>query len=92
MLKGDVAIIAPKFGESVSWHPACFVCCVCDELLVDLTHCVKDKKLYCERHYAEQIKPRCTACDEVSNIGCNTDKKEIKALIIMYLREKSIKL
>lgn len=70
MLKGDVAVIAPKFGENVAWHPACFVCCVCDELLVDLTHCVKDRKLYCERHYAEQIKPRCTACDEVSKKGC----------------------
>ncbi|GFQ75081.1 protein espinas [Trichonephila clavata] len=66
MLKGDVAVIAPKFGESVCWHPACFVCSTCDELLVDLTHCVKDRKLYCERHFAEQIKPRCSACDEVS--------------------------
>ncbi|XP_035215261.1 four and a half LIM domains protein 2-like [Stegodyphus dumicola] len=65
MLKGDVAVIAPKFGESVAWHPACFCCSTCDELLVDLTHCVKDRKLYCERHYAEQIKPRCAACDEL---------------------------
>ncbi|KAF8790257.1 Protein espinas like protein [Argiope bruennichi] len=64
MLKGDVAVIAPKFGESICWHPACFVCSTCDELLVDLTHCVKDRKLYCERHFAEQIKPRCAACDE----------------------------
>ncbi|XP_054723998.1 four and a half LIM domains protein 2-like [Uloborus diversus] len=65
MQKGDVAVIAPKFGESVAWHPACFVCSTCDELLVDLTHCVRDGKLYCERHFAEKIKPRCSGCDEL---------------------------
>ncbi|ETN86193.1 PET domain protein [Necator americanus] len=34
-------------------------------LLVDLTYCVKDDQIYCERHYAELHKPRCAACDEV---------------------------
>ncbi|XP_067119116.1 prickle planar cell polarity protein 3-A-like isoform X2 [Centruroides vittatus] len=62
---GEVAVIAPKFGERIAWHPACFVCTTCDELLVDLTYCVKDGKLFCERHYAEQLKPRCSACDEL---------------------------
>ena len=47
------------------WHPACFVCCQCEELLVDLVYCSHTKKLFCERHYAEQIRPRCPACDEV---------------------------
>ncbi len=61
----DIAVIAPKFGEEVVWHPNCFSCIVCDELLVDLTYCAKDGKLFCERHYAEAIKPRCAACDEV---------------------------
>ncbi|XP_014679419.1 PREDICTED: protein espinas-like [Priapulus caudatus] len=64
---GDLAVFAPKFGEQVAWHPACFVCHRCDELLVDLTYCVKDGNLFCERHYAETIKPRCAACDE----GCD---------------------
>nr|CAD7461760.1 unnamed protein product [Timema tahoe] len=62
---GKVAVIAPKFGERTFWHPACFVCTECSELLVDLTYCVHDDLLYCERHYAEQLKPRCAACDEV---------------------------
>ncbi|KAH7937526.1 hypothetical protein HPB49_012838 [Dermacentor silvarum] len=62
---GELAVIAPKFGEMVAWHPACFVCCACNELLVDLTYCAKDGKLYCERHYAETLKPRCAACDEI---------------------------
>lgn len=47
------------------WHPKCFTCSTCDELLVDLTYCVHDDKIYCERHYAELLKPRCNACDEV---------------------------
>lgn len=57
---------APKFVESVMWHPKCFTCSTCNELLVDLTYCVHDDKVYCERHYAEMLKPRCTGCDEVS--------------------------
>lgn len=48
------------------WHPKCFKCSTCAELLVDLTYCVHDDKIYCERHYAEILKPRCNACDEVS--------------------------
>ena len=32
---------------------------------VDLTYCVFDDKVYCERHYAENLKPRCGACDEL---------------------------
>lgn len=62
---GELCIIAPKLGEDVCFHPSCFSCSECDELLVDLTYCVRDDILYCERHYAEQIKPRCAACDEV---------------------------
>jgi prickle len=50
----------------LNFHPRCFKCATCDELLVDLTYCVYDGKLYCERHYAETLKPRCSSCDEVS--------------------------
>ena len=35
------------------------------ELLVDLIYFYKDRKLYCGRHHAETLKPRCSACDEV---------------------------
>ncbi|XP_046664636.1 four and a half LIM domains protein 3 isoform X3 [Homalodisca vitripennis] len=61
----DIAILAPKLGDQKLWHPGCFVCSCCDQLLVDLTYCVHYDQLYCERHYAEQLKPRCTACDEL---------------------------
>ncbi|XP_059483861.1 prickle planar cell polarity protein 3-A isoform X1 [Neocloeon triangulifer] len=61
----EISVVAPKFGEDVLWHPACFTCDSCLELLVDLTYCVHDEELYCERHYAEHLKPRCAACDEL---------------------------
>ncbi|CAG0880763.1 unnamed protein product [Darwinula stevensoni] len=67
---GTLGVIAPKFGESVAWHPSCFVCSVCKELLVDLAYCLYDDHIYCERHYAEQLRPRCAACDEVRPISC----------------------
>ncbi|UYV67791.1 hypothetical protein LAZ67_5002075 [Cordylochernes scorpioides] len=66
---GEVGVVAPRLGEAdAAWHPACFTCTTCEELLVDLTYCAKDGALYCERHYAEQLKPRCAACDEVRGI------------------------
>ena len=63
-----VGVVAPRLGN-LRWHPACFVCTACEELLVDLTYCVHDDNLYCERHYAEQLKPRCSSCDEVRIIS-----------------------
>ncbi|KAM7357479.1 prickle planar cell polarity protein 3-like isoform 1-T1 [Cochliomyia hominivorax] len=62
---GDMVVAAPKFVESVMWHPRCFTCNTCNELLVDLTYCVHEDKIYCERHYAELLKPRCAGCDEL---------------------------
>ncbi|KAG1667299.1 Protein espinas [Nymphon striatum] len=64
---GDVAVVTSKFGDSTVWHPSCFVCTTCEELLIDLTYCVKDGNVFCERHYAEQLKPRCSACDETTS-------------------------
>ncbi|XP_065358807.1 prickle planar cell polarity protein 3 isoform X3 [Calliphora vicina] len=62
---GEMVVAAPKFVESVMWHPRCFTCNTCNELLVDLTYCVHEDKIYCERHYAELLKPRCAGCDEL---------------------------
>ncbi|KAL6425258.1 hypothetical protein ACFW04_009473 [Cataglyphis niger] len=59
---GSLAVSASKLG--LLYHPACFSCADCKELLVDLAYCVHDDTLFCERHYAEQLKPRCAACDE----------------------------
>lgn len=65
MFAADLAVVAPRFGLKTYWHPACFTCTGCDEFLVDLTYCVHNEQLYCERHYAENLKPRCGACDEL---------------------------
>ncbi|KAI8041015.1 hypothetical protein M5D96_005265 [Drosophila gunungcola] len=64
IVAGELVVAAPKFVESVMWHPKCFTCSTCNSLLVDLTYCVHDDKVYCERHYAEMLKPRCAGCDE----------------------------
>ena len=62
---GDMAVMASRCGPSRCWHPSCFVCCVCRELLVDLIYFYREGRLYCGRHHAETLKPRCSACDEV---------------------------
>lgn len=63
---GDVVVIAEK-ANNASWHPGCFVCSVCNELLVDLVHFYYKNKLYCGRDLAAFLGiPRCFACDEVS--------------------------
>lgn len=63
---GDVAITAER-ANNVFWHPACFVCSVCNELLVDLVYFYYKNQLYCGRDLAAFLEiPRCFACDEVS--------------------------
>lgn len=62
---GDIAVFASRCGTDRFWHPACFVCTTCDELLVDLIYFYREGLLYCGRHHAELIKPRCAACDEI---------------------------
>ncbi|XP_064628367.1 prickle planar cell polarity protein 3-A-like isoform X2 [Lineus longissimus] len=73
----DMAIFAPKFGPDICWHLACFMCQKCDqELLVDLVYCYHDGQIFCERHYAEQMKPRCAGCDELIFCGEYTKAME----------------
>ncbi|XP_034237483.1 protein prickle-like [Thrips palmi] len=62
---GDMAVSASRAGSQAAWHPACFTCCTCRHLLVDLIYFYKDGRLYCGRHHAETLKPRCSACDEI---------------------------
>ena len=54
-------------SSSTTWHAACFRCRTCQQLLVDLAYCCKAGSVYCERHYAELVRPRCRGCDEVSS-------------------------
>ncbi|XP_064488675.1 protein prickle-like isoform X2 [Ornithodoros turicata] len=61
----DMCVLASRAGPNCGWHPACFTCYTCSELLVDLIYFYRDGKLYCGRHHAESLKPRCSACDEI---------------------------
>ncbi|XP_052027054.1 testin-like [Apodemus sylvaticus] len=65
MKEGEPAIYAERAGYSKLWHPACFNCSICGELLVDMIYFWKNGKLYCGRHYCDSEKPRCVSCDEL---------------------------
>lgn len=77
-----MAVFASRLGPNASWHPVCFTCCICHELLVDLIYFHRDGRLYCGRHHAETLKPRCSACDEV-NIWLQIKLKNVKPIIIL---------
>lgn len=62
---GDIAVFASRAGHGACWHPQCFQCATCRELLVDLIYFYQGGQIYCGRHHAEQLKPRCQACDEI---------------------------
>ncbi|KOB72188.1 Uncharacterized protein OBRU01_08919 [Operophtera brumata] len=79
---GSVTVQAPRIGEDAYYHPSCFSCAECDELLVELAYCALDGRLYCVRHYAERLKPRCHACDEVRVYYCVTDSHECDELLV----------
>ncbi|XP_054475721.1 testin [Anoplopoma fimbria] len=65
MRLGEPAVYAERAGYDKMWHPACFVCCTCNELLVDMIYFLKKGKLFCGRHYGDSEKPRCGGCDEL---------------------------
>ncbi|XP_059910882.1 protein prickle isoform X2 [Gadus macrocephalus] len=62
---GDIAVFAGRAGQGSCWHPECFQCASCSELLVDLIYFHQEGEIYCGRHHAERLKPRCQACDEI---------------------------
>ncbi|KAL0968772.1 hypothetical protein UPYG_G00271500 [Umbra pygmaea] len=62
---GEMGVFASRAGPGLVWHPACFACSTCSELLVDLIYFYQEGKIHCGRHHAELLKPRCSACDEV---------------------------
>eukprot|EP00096_Caligus_rogercresseyi_P010366 TRINITY_DN3748_c0_g1_i1.p1 TRINITY_DN3748_c0_g1~~TRINITY_DN3748_c0_g1_i1.p1 ORF type:complete len:579 (+),score=185.09 TRINITY_DN3748_c0_g1_i1:191-1927(+) len=66
-LPGDVVIRAERSTEGQLWHPSCFKCSVCKELLVDLLYYYDSGKLYCGRDFSVIVSkiPRCGACDEL---------------------------
>lgn len=63
---GTVAVKAARAGKEVAWHPQCFTCFTCAELLADLVYFYHGGNIYCARDLAVILKiPRCKACDEL---------------------------
>lgn len=57
---------AERLGKDAQWHPKCFKCKKCSQLLVDLIYFHFNNEIYCARDLAELMEiPRCTACDEL---------------------------
>ncbi len=73
---GEMAVFTSRAGPGLCWHPACFACSTCSELLVDLIYFYHDGKIHCGRHHAELLKPRCSACDEVKSHYWNMERKQ----------------
>ncbi|KFB51236.1 hypothetical protein ZHAS_00019278 [Anopheles sinensis] len=65
---GEVAVKVdrPASSECSVWHPQCFQCQRCGELLADLVYFYHAGAIYCGRDLAAILKiPRCAACDEL---------------------------
>uniref|UniRef100_A0A6A7G322 Testin n=1 Tax=Hirondellea gigas TaxID=1518452 RepID=A0A6A7G322_9CRUS len=66
MMAGEVAVICERAGPLKFWHPGCFVCTECGELLADMIYFWHGDRIYCGRHYHKATSvPRCHACDEL---------------------------
>ncbi|KAF9050820.1 hypothetical protein BDZ89DRAFT_592848 [Hymenopellis radicata] len=47
---------------SLRWHPECFNCTVCGELLEHVSSYERDGKMYCHLDYHEKFAPSCAHC------------------------------
>ncbi|XP_071469514.1 prickle-like protein 4 isoform X2 [Marmota flaviventris] len=62
---GEYSVFAAPAGEQCCWHRPCFTCQACGQALVNLIYFYHDGHLYCGRHHAELLRPRCPACDQL---------------------------
>lgn len=67
---GEIAISAEHANPLARWHPKCFSCVECSELLTDLLYYNHNGKIYCQKHYDILTRPKliCAACDLVRNL------------------------
>lgn len=61
---GEYGVFAARAGEQRCWHQTCFACQACGQALINLIYFYHDGQLYCGRHHAELLRPRCPACDQ----------------------------
>ncbi|XDC85473.1 hypothetical protein R6Z07F_016646 [Ovis aries] len=62
---GEYGVFTARAGERRCWHRACFACQACGQALINLIYFYHDGRLYCGRHHAELLRPRCPACDQL---------------------------
>ncbi|CAB3405704.1 unnamed protein product [Caenorhabditis bovis] len=62
---GDIGVECCHQSRLDTYHPNCFRCETCRQLLVDNIYFFYKNKYYCGRHYADQLYPRCAGCDEL---------------------------
>nr|XP_024651077.1 prickle-like protein 4 isoform X3 [Macaca nemestrina] len=62
---GEYGVFAARAGEQRCWHQTCFACQACGQALINLIYFYHDGQLYCGRHHAELLRPRCPACDQL---------------------------
>ncbi|XP_003404239.2 prickle-like protein 4 [Loxodonta africana] len=62
---GEYGVFAARAGEQRCWHRPCFACQACGQALINLIYFYHNERLYCGRHHAELLKPRCPACDQL---------------------------
>uniref|UniRef100_A0A2K6RVW9 Prickle planar cell polarity protein 4 n=1 Tax=Rhinopithecus roxellana TaxID=61622 RepID=A0A2K6RVW9_RHIRO len=62
---GEYGVFAARAGEQRCWHQSCFACQACGQALINLIYFYHDGQLYCGRHHAELLRPRCPACDQL---------------------------
>uniref|UniRef100_A0A183BID5 LIM domain-containing protein n=1 Tax=Globodera pallida TaxID=36090 RepID=A0A183BID5_GLOPA len=78
--RNEMAVIAPKLGESTGWHAACFACCTCDQArangggvckisLVDKPFGSKNERIFCSNCYDQAFAIRCDGCGEIFKAG-----------------------
>ena len=65
MKNGEIGVECHHHTKTETYHPNCFRCETCRQLLVDNIYFFYKDKYYCGRHYADQLYPRCAGCDEV---------------------------
>ncbi|EPS97093.1 glucocorticoid receptor-like protein [Fomitopsis schrenkii] len=59
---GGAIVGRTVYAMGAKWHPGCFRCCVCDELLENLSSYEHEGKAYCNLDYHELFAPKCYHC------------------------------
>ncbi|KAG7450822.1 uncharacterized protein BT62DRAFT_537588 [Guyanagaster necrorhizus] len=49
-------------GGGLRWHPECFKCTICSELLEHVSSYERDGKMYCHLDFYETFAPKCSHC------------------------------